>query len=1035
MLRKILVGVGTVVFLWFITAAAVVAALWNVGAAEYPVYKIIRAPEIDGKLDDHAWKRLPEGRGFMRLDSVSSYVTERPTRFQMGYKDDFLYLAVRCTEPNPKSIKAVETYRDGWTFDDAIEVFFLPKDASGYMQLLTNANGARWSRYQNAERETEPPIDWKVASGRTPDGWVLEMAIPLSLLGAKDVDGMKFNIARNVPGDPANKHQSWARVPRRFNDTAYFPVLTKQSSHGPADVELESAEINKAYDQFLYLALLDIGRGGKSWKEVETRCSLAPGFDKVRELQQKIAKTYASLPKSEYEAVYNEWLRMVATVSVPRRILELNLTQKNLSDLKFFVNGELVAVPDGCYRFSIKEGVTVLAVSAKAGADASLKIQSAEFPELDSRWAYSIAASGNWTSPAFNDLSWKPLTDKLPAGNIYLRQVVLWNERHDGLLRCINPPVRVWNFSLDSVEPVYLSLYSPTGQPVEKYEFTFTLPDGFRLLDMEPGANRNRLSLAPAKVNTEKVSGGTRYTLVYNPADIHEWKTADSILGIYKDSSGKPGDKGAIPYARLINSNVTEIGGALPYELLPKIDGRKLKTMMMSFYMGYMPQYLSQELTDAVVKGVIDSGMDVFSVYPPKGRVADSVLKHGGTLMLGYLNHPIWGSKLPDGAVTQLFRDHPDLFCLYFNGERRTEHLLNGKILAHKLRIQFCPSLITGKYANDFYKAVQTDYRNFFFKDYPDTKYVFLNWEQEPWTGTIYTRSTDPSQAFCFCPLCKDAFRKWAKLSANADLSNESIFKNYYDQWRAFRYSQDAAIHAIVVKAIQDMGKTVFFYSWSNHFGYWEAAKDIPYYVFLGCPGNATADRRQQISMDEYMTFHKGKLGRRNIVGQRFVFFPQTYGWNTEQKEGWLKFNVMSEDGYIQPKTWKGQTIRILATLQGGLDLQNPLEMVSGIKYYVGEATRMISEYEKIFHDGVRNDKLAKSKEFAYPDMLVLTLGKERLVLLFNETDKPKTVTVRNLSLQGGEKAKAYYADKTFPNAAEITLTIPANDVEAVHIQ
>lgn len=1035
MLRKILVGVGTVVFLWFITAAAVIAALWNVGAAEYPVYKIIRAPEIDGKLDDHAWKRLPEGRGFMRLDSVSSYVTERPTRFQMGYKDDFLYLAVRCTEPNPKSIRAVETYRDGWAFDDAIEVFFLPKDASGYMQLLTNANGARWSRYQNAERETEPPIDWKVASGRTPDGWVLEMAIPLSLLGAKDVDGMKFNIARNVPGDPANKHQSWARVPRRFNDTAYFPVLTKQSSHGPADVELESAEINKAYDQFLYLALLDIGRGGKSWKEVETRCSLAPGFDKVRELQQKIAKTYASLPKSEYEAVYNEWLRMVATVSVPRRILELNLTQKNLSDLKFFVNGELVAVPDGCYRFSIKEGVTVLAVSAKAGADASLKIQSAEFPELDSRWAYSIAASGNWTSPAFNDLSWKPLTDKLPAGNIYLRQVVLWNERHDGLLRCINPPVRVWNFSLDSVEPVYLSLYSPTGQPVEKYEFTFTLPDGFRLLDMEPGANRNRLSLAPAKVNTEKVSGGTRYTLVYNPADIHEWKTADSILGIYKDSSGKPGDKGVIPYARLINSNVTEIGGALPYELLPKIDGRKLKTMMMSFYMGYMPQYLSQELTDAVVKGVIDSGMDVFSVYPPKGRVADSVLKHGGTLMLGYLNHPIWGSKLPDGAVTQLFRDHPDLFCLYFNGERRTEHLLNGKILAHELRIQFCPSLITGKYANDFYKAVQTDYRNFFFKDYPDTKYVFLNWEQEPWTGCIYTRSTDPSQAFCFCPLCKDAFRKWAKLSANADLSNESIFKNYYDQWRAFRYSQDAAIHAIVVKAIQDMGKTVFFYSWSNHFGYWEAAKDIPYYVFLGCPGNATADRRQQISMDEYMTFHKGKLGRRNIVGQRFVFFPQTYGWNTEQEEGWLKFNVMSEDGYIQPKTWKGQTIRILATLQGGLDLQNPLEMVSGIKYYVGEATRMISKYEKIFHDGVRNDKLAKSKEFAYPDMLVLTLGKERLVLLFNETDKPKTVTVRNLSLQGGEKAKAYYADKTFPNAAEITLTIPANDVEAVHIQ
>ncbi len=1020
-------------FKWLIATAALVAALWNAGAAEYPVYKIARAPEIDGKLDDYAWKRLPEGRGFMRLDSANSYVTGRPTRFQMGYKDDVLYLAVRCTEPNPKSIKAVETYRDGWTFDDAIEMFFLPKGASDYMQLLTNANGARWSKRHNAERETEPPTGWKVASGRTPDGWVLEMAIPFNLLGAEDVDGMKFNIARNVPGDPANKNQCWAKVLRGFSDTPHFAVLTKQNSNGPADPELESAEINKAYDQYLYLALLDIGRGGKLWKEIETRYSSAPGFDKVRALQQQIAKTYAGLPKSEYETVYNEWLRTVATVSTPRRFLELNIARKNLSDLKFFVNGEPVAVSNGHCRFSIKEGVTVLALSAKAGADASVKIQSAEFPELDSRWAFSGSASGDWTSSAFNDLSWKTLSEKLPAGSIYLRQVVLWNQHHDGLFRCINPSVHIWNFSLDSVEPVYLSLYSPAGQKVNSYEFNFTLPEGFRLLDMEPGAKRNRLSLAPETVKTEKVADGTRYILTYKPADIHEWKTADSILGIYKDDTGKPGDKGTIPYARLINGNVTEIGGALPYEILPKINGRKLKTMLMSFYMGSMPQVLSQELTDAVVKDAVKSGTDVFSVYPKKGKVPDSVLKNGGILMLGYLNHPIWGSKIPDGAVTQLFKDHPELFCLYYNGERINE--LNGKIPAHKLQIQFCPSLVTGKYKDDFYKAVQTDYKNFFFKDYPDAKYIFLNWEQEPWTGSVYTKSTNPSQAFCFCPLCKEAFRKWAKLPATADLSNESIFKNYYDQWRAFRYSQDAAIHSVVVKAIQDMGKTVFFYSWSNHFGYWEAAKDVPYYVFLGCPGNGTADRRQQISMDEYMTFHKGKLGRRNIAGQRFVFFPQTYGWNTEQKEGWLKFNVMSDDGYIQPKTWKGQTIRLLATLQGGYDLQNPLEMVSGVKYYVGEATRMISGYETIFHDGVCNDKLAESKDIAYPDMLVLTLGKERLVLLFNETDKPKTVTVRNLSLKGGEKAKAFYADKTFPDASEFTLTIPANDAEAVHIQ
>ena len=312
----------------FVMAVLGAAVVWSAGAKEYPVYKIARAPEIDGKLDDSAWKRLPEARGFMSLDKANSYATQRTTRFKMGYKGDFLYIALECGEPDLKSLKAVETYRDGWTFDDAVEMFFLPKDASAYMQLLTNANGARWSKLQNAERETEPPMDWKVASGRTADGWVLEMAVPLRLLGAKDMDNMKFNIARNIPSGEKSKHQCWAKVSNGFSDAANFDVLKKQNSNGPADPELEAAEINKEYDTHLYLALLDIGRGGKRWKEVESRFSSAPGFDKVRALQQRIANTYMNLPKSEYDGVYNEWLKAVSTVNTPRRALEFTIGQK-----------------------------------------------------------------------------------------------------------------------------------------------------------------------------------------------------------------------------------------------------------------------------------------------------------------------------------------------------------------------------------------------------------------------------------------------------------------------------------------------------------------------------------------------------------------------------------------------------------------------------------------------------------------------------------------------------------------------------------
>ena len=88
-----------------------------------------------------------------------------------------------------------------------------------------------------------------------------------------------------------------------------------------------------------------------------------------------------------------------------------------------------------------------------------------------------------------------------------------------------------------------------------------------------------------------------------------------------------------------------------------------------------------------------------------------------------------------------------------------------------------------------------------------------------------------------------------------------------------------------------------------------------------------------------------------------------------------------------------------------------------------------------IFYNGQRNDALAVSEQIAYPDLLVLTRKNERLVLLFNESDEPKTVTVRNLSLTGEEVARAFYAGTRLPQAGEFSITIPANDVEVVHIE
>ena len=115
-------------------------------------------------------------------------------------------------------------------------------------------------------------------------------------------------------------------------------------------------------------------------------------------------------------------------------------------------------------------------------------------------------------------------------------------------------------------------------------------------------------------------------------------------------------------------------------------------------------------------------------------------------------------------------------------------------------------------------------------------------------------------------------------------------------------------------------------------------------------------------------------------------------------------------------------------------DLGAPYTLVSGINYYIGEATRLVAEYEDYFYQGKRNDKLADSKQIAYPDLLVLTLGDNRLVLAFNETDQPKQVTIRNLKLKPGQKGIICNSKRKLADPSNVSVIIPPHDVIAINI-
>ena len=95
----------------------------------------------------------------------------------------------------------------------------------------------------------------------------------------------------------------------------------------------------------------------------------------------------------------------------------------------------------------------------------------------------------------------------------------------------------------------------------------------------------------------------------------------------------------------------------------------------------------------------------------------------------------------------------------------------------------------------------------------------------------------------------------------------------------------------------------------------------------------------------------------------------------------------------------------------------------------------MLAAFEDIFADGERADSMAESDQIKYPNLLVLKHGKERLVLLFNESDAALSVTLRNIGLESGQKASVFESGIKADNPHEMKVTVPPVDVLAIHIK
>lgn len=185
--------------------------------SKYYATRISDPPQIDGVLDDEAWKNGEWAGNFTQHEPYSGRPASQRTEFKILFDDNNIYVAIRAYDTSPDSIVKRLTRRDeadgdmvGIGFDsyhDLRTAFVFGVSAGGvkFDMMMTN-NG------QNEDDSWNP--NYWARTSMNDEGWVAEMKIPFSQLrfekNSDDVWGLQVYriIYRN------SEWSFWEHIPK-----------------------------------------------------------------------------------------------------------------------------------------------------------------------------------------------------------------------------------------------------------------------------------------------------------------------------------------------------------------------------------------------------------------------------------------------------------------------------------------------------------------------------------------------------------------------------------------------------------------------------------------------------------------------------------------------------------------------------------------------------------------------------------------------------------------------------------------------------
>lgn len=177
---------------------------------------------VDGRLAERAWEKAPPFTDFVERFPAAGQPPSERTELRVLYDDRYVYFGITCRDSEPDLVNANLGRRDSPPFSDSVEVLLdTMHDHRTAYDFGVTAGGSQFDGlfYDDNLYTSDWDGVWDAAAARTKDGWVAELAIPLSLLRFPDAPSQTwgFSVRRRI----ARKNEEMESVdnPRTTNAT------------------------------------------------------------------------------------------------------------------------------------------------------------------------------------------------------------------------------------------------------------------------------------------------------------------------------------------------------------------------------------------------------------------------------------------------------------------------------------------------------------------------------------------------------------------------------------------------------------------------------------------------------------------------------------------------------------------------------------------------------------------------------------------------------------------------------------------------